>query len=68
MWSKETSIKIANILNLIAEPPNVRPHPRDASIKLFDGGIIAVITGQERLFEPYIYRGKILPPVRTEKF
>ena len=48
MWSKETSIKIANILNFIAEPPNVRPHPLDASIKVFDGGIIEVITGLER--------------------
>ncbi len=44
MWTRETSKRIGEILNLIAETPNLRPHPRDSSIKVFDGGLMRVIT------------------------
>ncbi len=44
MWTRETSKRIGEILNLIAETPNLKPHSRDSSIKVFDGGLMRVIT------------------------
>lgn len=45
MWDQETSKKIAKILQLMAETPNLRPHPSDSSVMVFDGGIIKTLTG-----------------------
>ncbi len=47
MWTKEASKKIADILNLIAEPPNLRLHPEDfsGSVMVFDGGQVFYHTG-----------------------
>jgi hypothetical protein len=44
MWTRETSKRIGEILNLIAETPNLKAHSRDSSIKVFDGGLMRVIT------------------------
>jgi hypothetical protein len=45
MWSRETSKRIAEILNLIAETPNLKPHPHDGSVMVFDGGTVTTHTG-----------------------
>lgn len=50
MWIKEASKKIADVLNIIADPPNLRPHPEDfsGSVKLFDSGQVIYQTGVTR--------------------
>ncbi len=50
MWTKEASKKIADILNIIADPPNLRPHPEDfsGSVMIFDGGQVIYQTGITR--------------------
>ena len=45
MWSESFGREIARILNLMADRPNPRPHPKDVSVKLFDGGQMTVWTG-----------------------
>ena len=42
MWHYEMGNKIAAILDLIADPPNLR---REGSIKVFDGGQLIEDTG-----------------------
>lgn len=50
MWTKKASKKIADILNIIADPPNLRPHPEDfsGSVMEFDGGQFFNQTGITR--------------------
>jgi hypothetical protein len=45
MWDKETSKRIAGILSLIADPPNLSPHPQNPASQVFDGGEIITQTG-----------------------
>jgi hypothetical protein len=44
MWTGETNRKIEKVLHLISAASNLRPHPTDPSIKLFDEGVIRVIS------------------------
>lgn len=46
MWNRGK--EIVRILNLIVETPNLRSHPTDSTIKLFDGGQVSVMTGLTR--------------------
>jgi hypothetical protein len=46
MWNVGKSI--AHILNLIVDTPNLRHHPTDSTIELFDGGQKEVMTGITR--------------------
>lgn len=45
MWSESLGKEIARILNLMADKPNLRPHPKYADVKVFDGGQIQMVTG-----------------------
>ena len=45
MWSEPLGKEIARILNLMVDKPNLRPHPKQVGIKLFDGGQVKVMTG-----------------------
>src|SRR5579862_6821585 len=45
MWDKETGRKIAAILSLVSDPPNLRSDDHDPSVQIFDGGTIMVQTG-----------------------
>jgi hypothetical protein len=45
MWNAKISQPIAEILNLIANPPNPRPDPKQMGVTLFDGGQEEVMTG-----------------------
>jgi len=45
MWDKELSHELAQILKVIADPPDLQPHPQNSWSQVFDGGVIEVMTG-----------------------
>lgn len=48
MWDKETGRRVAEILTMIADPKNLRPHPEKGDVEVFDGGETTSYTGGVR--------------------